>query len=387
MHICIVCNEYPPCKHGGIGSFSKDLAQGLVSQGHNVSIIGIYNKRELDFDKDYSEEIEGVNVHRFALKKKFNYHRLDLVYNRFVLYKEIKKLHARDSIDVLEAPDFDGWLPMGTPNKIPLVSRLHGGVTTISTTLNRKVSFIMKAIEKCQLKHSDLIVSVSKYTAELTSNVLGLENKSHVIYNAVKMPSQILNKDIEEGLVLFYGSIVPKKGVTELIIAFDSIAGIFPKAKLVLAGKNTYMHEGKAYEEFLYDLLSEQNKEKVVFTGPLDRDTELFPLVARANLCCFPSHTESFSLAPLEAMSMKKAVLFTIYTSGPEAIEDGVSGVLADTKDPQDIFLKIKSVLEDESFAKTLGENAKERIETHFSYESWISKNCDMFESMKKVIL
>ena len=29
MHICFLCNEYPPARHGGVGSFTQTLARSL----------------------------------------------------------------------------------------------------------------------------------------------------------------------------------------------------------------------------------------------------------------------------------------------------------------------------------------------------------------------
>ena len=383
-HICIVCNEYPPCKHGGIGSFSKDLAQGLLSKGHKVSVIGIYHKRELEVKEAYVEEVEGVWVYRLPLLKIFHYHRLDLVYNRIRLYFAIKKLHKEESIDMLEAPDFDGWMPFGTPKNIPFVTRLHGGVTFYAKILERKMSPITKFLERRQLKQSAKIVSVSEHTAKTTCEILKLPQLYQVIYNSIKMPEQLPEEKLEEGLILFYGSVIPKKGVKELVLAFELIAENLPKAKLVIAGKNNHMHEGRPYEKYLLELVSETIRNRILFTGPLDREKELFPLVMRAHLCCFPSHAEAFALAPLEAMAMGKAVLFTIYTSGPEAIEDGISGVLADTKNPEHIAEKIELVLKNESLAKRMGINAQKRIENRFSYKAWIEDNNIMFESLSK---
>lgn len=384
MHICIVCNEYPPCKHGGIGSFTKDLAEGLVSVGHKVSVVGIYNERELKIDKAYSENIHGVEVYRYPLKQLFKYHRLDLFYNRIRLFSKLKKLHEEERIDVLEAPDFDGWLPFGTPKKIPFVSRLHGGVTFYSKILERKVSPITRFLEKSQLTKNDHIVSVSQHTAETTRMILELSKEYQVIYNSIKMPSELPKVDMEKGLVLFYGSVIPKKGITELVLAFDQVARELDDIRLVIAGKNNYLKDGIPYEEYLMSLISEKTKQRIQFTGPLDRESELFPLVMSASLCCFPSHAEAFALAPLEAMAMGKAVLFTQYTSGPEAIEDGISGVLADTKDYRSIAQKIKTVLADPVLAEQLGAKAQQRIQEKFSYDSWIHENKEMFEALQR---
>ncbi len=40
MKIIFVCSEYPPTIHGGIGIFVKEIAEGLVEHGHEVSVIG-----------------------------------------------------------------------------------------------------------------------------------------------------------------------------------------------------------------------------------------------------------------------------------------------------------------------------------------------------------
>ena len=40
MHICFVCREYPPSlRGGGIASYQKEMAYGLVTLGHKVTVI------------------------------------------------------------------------------------------------------------------------------------------------------------------------------------------------------------------------------------------------------------------------------------------------------------------------------------------------------------
>ena len=78
MHICLICNEYPPSNHGGIGSFTKDLAEGLVANGFYVSVIGVYSKYVLDIKEPMTEIINGVHIERYPFKnklkdKRFNY--------------------------------------------------------------------------------------------------------------------------------------------------------------------------------------------------------------------------------------------------------------------------------------------------------------------------
>ena len=41
MHICYLCNEYPPLPHGGVGSVTYTLAHAVARAGHEVSVVGI----------------------------------------------------------------------------------------------------------------------------------------------------------------------------------------------------------------------------------------------------------------------------------------------------------------------------------------------------------
>ncbi|MEX2393810.1 MAG: glycosyltransferase, partial [Actinomycetota bacterium] len=40
--ICFVCNEYPPAPHGGIGVATRQLAHGLLAEGNEVRVVGVY---------------------------------------------------------------------------------------------------------------------------------------------------------------------------------------------------------------------------------------------------------------------------------------------------------------------------------------------------------
>ena len=68
MHICFLTNEYPKAgfPHGGLGSFVKTMAEALVKNGTQVSVVGLnYN---------YSSETERVNdvtIIRIQKSKKF----------------------------------------------------------------------------------------------------------------------------------------------------------------------------------------------------------------------------------------------------------------------------------------------------------------------------
>jgi len=386
MHIGIHCFEYPPCNHGGIGSFTKDLAEGLVRAGHKVTVFGLYYSHVLDINDEIIEEINGVKVYRYPFNSKFKNKRLNLFISRLKLFNVIKDINKKDEFDIIETPENQGWLPVGLPNKIPMITRLHGGVTYFGVELNRKSSRIEKYLEKYQLLNTNHIVSVSDYTAKKTLDIFNIKKDYSVIYNSVQLPKNLdCNKiETQKNLIVFTGSVLPKKGVESLVRAMNIICEEIPEVKLIIAGKNIFIKDGKKYEEYLMDLVNEKFKDNISFAGSLNRENELFPLICSANLCCYPSYTEAFAIAPLEAMALEKPVVYSILSSGKEALIHGESGLLADPRKPDDVAENILMVLRDENLAKKLAKNGKERIEKLFNYDKWLNDNVKLFNKFKK---
>lgn len=385
MHIGFICHEYPPCNHGGIGSFMKDLAEALHKQGHDVTVIGYYITPVLKLDKIVDEVINGVRILRYPHGKKFSSIPLNTLYIRYKLYTQIKKLHSQKKFDIIESPGGSGWLPFGLPKNIPLVSRLHGGEVYTAFQLGKKISKLIRLLEKKQLQNSAQIVSVSKYTAETISNLLHVQKRYEVIYNSVDNNLFDINKQYfmeEKGLIVFAGTIKKAKGVEELVTSMNIVCKMNQDAHLILAGKITSFNNGESYEDYLRTLLDKEYQNKVSFTGILDRETQLIPLLQKSEICCFPSYVESFSLAPLEAMSLGKAVIFTKLTSGPETIVDRESGLLCDPKNPEDIAKNILLLLEDDTLRKKLAENGKARVLEKFTFTTWIDQNIAMYQKI-----
>lgn len=387
IHIGFICHEYPPCNHGGIGSFSKDLAEGLVKAGFSVSVIGIYASSILDIKEAVKEEISGVKVFRFPEHKRYKRAQFNALSERWNLYRYIKKIHNYNLFDIIESPESQGWLPFGIPEKISFVTRFHGGETYFGKELNRASSRLNKILEKMQLKHSTELISVSDYTARMTLGIFNIKRPYTVIYNSVKIPEKFLNTNhhIQKQRIVFTGSVIPKKGVSELVKAMNIIFKQYPEAELYIAGKNSYKIDGIAFMDIMLGSLDkEEYKKRIKFLGAVDRETVLFPLLASAEVCCFPSYSEAFALTPLESMAIGKAVVFSKLSSGPEAIEDGVSGLLCDPADPEDIAEKIAFYFDNPKKAAIIAENGRKRVAECFGYKKWVKENIEYFTHLIK---
>jgi glycosyltransferase involved in cell wall biosynthesis len=90
------------------------------------------------------------------------------------------------------------------------------------------------------------------------------------------------------------------------------------------------------------------------------------PLLARAGLFVLPSRAEGISLTLLEAMASGLPVVATAVGGTPEAVEDGVTGLLVPPADPAALAAAMRRVWRDPELARRLGDAGRRRAERHF---------------------
>lgn len=358
MRILYICNEYPPYLHGGIGSFTRDIAEAMVIAGHEVEVWGMYE----DLDCCSEEWIRGVRV--FRLKSRRDAGRWNALLFRFELHKKLKSFLNRRRFDIIECQEWRGLLPLGVSHD-RFVVRLHGSALFFDQLLNRAGGRLSHWFEKMQLKRAEHLVAVSDFCGHKTLELAGLKKKYTVIYNAVDRSR--LEKLAEQhttirGKIVFANTVAPKKGVFQLLEAFLLLADEFPHIELFIIGKLEYRQNGQGIKEILWSQIPPRFQSRVHITGWLPTAQEVYTHLAQAELCVYPSHMEGFGIAPVEPMAMGKPVLFMQGGPGPEVIEDGVSGKLIDSMRPDSIADGMRWILENPALAKELGKNARERV-------------------------
>ena len=73
-------------------------------------------------------------------------------------------------------------------------------------------------------------------------------------------------------------------------------------------------------------------------------------------------------------MSCGVPVVYSTLHAGPEVIDDGVTGLLADPHDPNDVAEKVQRLLNDTAFAAQLAENAREAVKDRFSLQRCVDE-------------
>src|SRR5699024_7769603 len=104
--------------------------------------------------------------------------------------------------------------------------------------------------------------------------------------------------------------------------------------------------------------------ERVRFVGARDRD-ELARLIAGARLFLNPSHSESYGLTALEAAACGVPVVASAAGGLVEAVRHGETGLVLDSRAPQDWADAVTGLLRDPDQARRLGVGGLEHARAH----------------------
>lgn len=380
MRLAFVCEEYPPAPHGGTGSSYRDLAEGLVAAGHSVVVVGISTTEPLASAQ--TEERNGVQIHRLPRSPKFLGTRFGGWHERLRLRAKLRSLHRAHPFDTIECSDYNGWLSLGGASGVPTIVRIRGSNLFFDAELGRPPQAFEHRHERACLSRAGFIASVSQYAADRSLALCGLSERScEVIHNGVDAETFSPAAEVapEPGRIVFINSLNPKKGIEQLLDAFNEIAPRRREARLTVIGEDTQRRHSGSYLSELRDRIRPELQDRVEFTGRLPRE-EIVPWLRRAAIACYPSHMETFGIAALEAMSVGRPTIFTKLGPGPEIVEDGVTGLLCDPHSATDIARCLRHLLDDPSYAESLGRAARERVLAHFDKRHWIPRNVAFFE-------
>jgi len=365
MNICFICSEYPPYKCGGIGNFVKSIAEKFVANGHRVKVIGLYN----DLNQDLHESINGVKVTR--LKKSNGRYRVihDILMVRGIIDKWIKN----NEIDLVEDNDWDCYSFLFMRLKCKITLRLHN-----PDLYNRNNSLKLSVLNwikiKASSKNCDSIISVSNYTKNLFIDKFGFSIKTTTIHNGVALAKGFPPfENRVPNHVIFVGSLVKKKGVLELLKAWQIVLETLPSAKLNIYGKDGFLDLNLKASDYILSLPSKV-RDSIAYYNHVTIE-ELYEVYRTASAFVAPSHNEAFALTPMESMANGCPTVFTKFLAGKELIDNNIDGVLINPTDIQEISNAIIKILTDIDFSKKLSYNGFRKIERLFDINKVYENN------------
>jgi glycosyltransferase involved in cell wall biosynthesis len=161
------------------------------------------------------------------------------------------------------------------------------------------------------------------------------------------------------------GRLIEKKGLPVTLRAFAIFLRQCPKANLTIAGEGPLLGQ-------LQDLSRELDIDaRVLFTGFVSQE-QLREIYYTSHVFLHPSQTghdgnqEGIPNSMLEAMASGLPVFATEHGGIPEAIEDGVSGVLVPERDHQRLATALLDAVQDPGFLSPIARNGAEIVRKNF---------------------
>lgn len=356
MHIAFLTPEYPhkfSSATGGLGTSIKNVANALVRNNIQVTIFIYGQKQSIIVNED------GIRFHFIAWKK---YRALDWYLYRKHLQSYINNSIRSERIDVIEVPDWTG-ISAFINFKCPVVMRLNGSDAYFCHLERRKQKPKNRWFEKKAFKNAESIISVSEFTGNITNSIFGLNRGFSVIPNSVDANRfSTATGLIEENSILYFGTIIRKKGILELAEIFNLVIKKKPGSKLVLAGRDVIdILENKSTLQIFEDKLTENAKKGVQYLGDVPYD-EIAREVKKAGVIVLPSFAEALPMTWLEAMAMEKALVTSNIGWANEVMIHGETGYMVDPKNHFEYASKIIRLLENPDLRKELGKKARGHV-------------------------
>lgn len=117
----------------------------------------------------------------------------------------------------------------------------------------------------------------------------------------------------------------------------------------------------------------------VIFAG-LNRDVPV--ALSCADLAVNSSIREGMSNAVLEYMAAGLPVVATDAGGNAETVRDGLDGYIVSSRDASALAAKIELLLRDAALARTMGKNARKRIEEKFSVEKMVKDYEELYDEL-----
>lgn len=376
MHIAFLTPEYPhqlTGPSGGLGTSIKNLAVILNEKGISVSII-IYGQ---DTD-DYFEE-HGI---RFYILKQRKYKIGGWYFYRKHIQKFVNNLVEQKKIDLLEAPDWTGITALMKLKK-SLVIRLHGTDAYFCELEGRQQKRKNRIFEKLALETADFLISVSQFTADETNEIFGIKREFEIIPNSIDVRN-FIPSDVENvpDRILYFGTIIRKKGVLELVEIFNKVIQQRPESELLLLGKDvTDIFENRSTIELFKERLSKQAQKKMTYLGPVGYD-KVKTYIQESAVVVLPSFAEALPMTWIEAMALEKALVTSDIGWAKEVMVDGETGFTADPRDHNIYADRIIKLLDNKELRIKMGRSARKRIIDNFAAEKVVEKNIEFYKSV-----
>lgn len=348
---------------GGVNMYMRRVTGALKDFGHTPMILTSGTK-----DMHYMENgIEIFYVHSAGSHFKADCLRTlaNVFYSSLAVNTKISELIHTRNIDIIQFSSIQSW-PILYFGRIPAVMRLSDYDKLYYTDYPNKTiasvyAFLQRlAAKRCAAVFAPSNVHANAFAKDIHRKVAVIE--SPFCNECCEYDDSIYRNRLSgKKYVLFFGRLSVTKGILVIAKILEQFLRLNPEYSFVCCGI-----EQKGYKENLARVLKRsagKHQERFIYMKALPH-VSLYPIVEHADFVIFPSLSENFSNACMEAMHFEKVVIGTDGASFEQLIDDGKSGLLCMPGDSESLLDKMNqaAAMKEEQKAE-MGRRAKERID------------------------
>lgn len=358
MNVAIFASAFHP-HLGGVEELCRQLAHELARRGHGVIILTNRWPRSLPS----CEAFEGLPIYRQpfrrpegSLKSRLSY---ALTHGR--IQREVARILRHHAVDTLhvQCVSTNAFYALKAKHalRLPLVVTLQGELTMDATALFQRSAQARETLRDA-MTQADIVTACSAKTLDDAEEFLPLDvgAKGRVVFNAALVEDFTSAKAHMHArpYIFALGRLAPQKGFDILLRA---LAASHCLLDLLLAGEGSELDALQALSATL------GLQERVHFVGRADRHRvaslfkgcEFFVLPSRAD--------EGLPVVCAEAMAAGKAIVATASGGVPEAVADGVHGLIVPKGDLPALTAAIVRMHADETFRRQAEQACADRAQ------------------------
>ena len=217
------------------------------------------------------------------------------------------------------------------------------------------------------IRDASAVVTVSDYNVRYLCDRLGISGERlHRIYNGLHLGEFPFHEGERDPThILAVGRLVEKKGFCDLVSACATMRDRGRQFRCSIIG------DGDLYEPLRAQIDELGLGDLVTMTGPLPRE-RVRELMRDAAMLAAPcvigedGNRDGLPTVILEAMAMGLPCVSTDVTGIPEAIEDGVTGLIVPGHDPASLADAMARLIDDRELAGSMARRARAKMEASF---------------------
>lgn len=233
----------------------------------------------------------------------------------------------------------------------------------------------------------DAVVNIS----EDNRDRLGLEEKSHVVYNFVQLPTYYRTPMTAPNSkkVLYLGGQSKVKGFNT---AVNCLRFLEQDIKIQFAGNYGQVQAGKGFKEKLklwikLNIYGAVYKPLVKLANAANAELlgllmDPLPTIDNCDILITPFAVEHFSRPAMEAMAYGKPVIGSNVEGMDEIIDHGETGLLVEKNNPKELAEAINYLCANPDIAQDMGRKGREKAEKLFSPEKNTAKVEAIYEAL-----